>query len=109
MATNNNSTASNNNLPSTTPPPPTNTPPPLTNTPPPPANTLTSPTGGQSLKITEHTLNDASWPADLMLDLASGNWNEWSWKLTLLCLRQCFHHSLTCHPHSLSIPNTPHH
>src|SRR5258708_25704382 len=90
MATINNSPASNNNLPSTTPPPPTNTLPPLTNTPLPPANTLTSPTGGQSLKITEHTLNDASWPADLMLDLTSGNWNEWSQKLTLLCLCQGF-------------------
>src|SRR5258708_5338674 len=90
MATINNSPASNNNLPSTTLPPLTNTPPPPTNTPPPPANTLMSPTGGQSLKITECTLNDASWPADLMLDLASGNWNEWSRKLTLLCLCQGF-------------------
>src|SRR5258708_7879468 len=97
MATINNSPASNNNLPSTTLPPLTNTLPPPTNTLPPPtnrllppANPLTSPTGGQSLKITNFTLNDVSWPADLMLDLTSGNWNEWSWKLTLLCLCQGF-------------------
>src|SRR5258707_7328529 len=83
MATINNSPASNNNLPSTTLPPPTNTLPPL-------ANTLTSPTGGQSLKITKRTLNDVSWLANLMLDLASRNWNEWSQKLTLLCLCQGF-------------------
>src|SRR5713226_2147550 len=83
MATINNSPASNNNLPLTTLPPLTNTLLPL-------ANTLTSPTGAQSLKITECTLNDVSWLANLMLDLASGNWNEWSWKLTLLCLHQGF-------------------
>src|SRR5258708_9479124 len=90
MATINNSPASNNNLPSTTPPPPTNPLPTLTNTLPPLANTLTTPTGSQSLKITKHTLNDVSWLADLMLDLTSGNWNEWSRKLTLLCLCQGF-------------------
>src|SRR5713226_360641 len=74
-ASNNNSpSASNNNSPSTTPPPPPNTP----------------SAGTQSMKITERTLNDTSWPADLVLDLVTGNWNEWSRKLTLLCLRQGF-------------------
>jgi hypothetical protein len=45
-----------------------------------------TPTG---IRLTEctSTLNESSWPADLILDLGKSNWMEWSCKLTLLALR----------------------
>lgn len=42
------------------------------------------------IRLTECTLNKASWPADLVLDLGKSNWIEWSRKLSLLALQQGF-------------------
>jgi hypothetical protein len=40
------------------------------------------------IRITERTMESASWPTDLILDLGKANWVEWSRKLDLL-VRQC--------------------
>jgi hypothetical protein len=44
----------------------------------------------RGIRLTECTLNTASWPADLVLDLGKSNWIEWSRKLSLLALQQGF-------------------
>src|SRR6266566_6839203 len=40
------------------------------------------------IRLTEYTLNETSWPADLVVDLGKSNWMEWCRKLSLLALRQ---------------------
>ena len=42
------------------------------------------------IHLTALTLNDSTWPSDLVLDLGKSNWVEWSRKLTLLALRHGF-------------------
>lgn len=40
--------------------------------------------------LTECTINETSWPSDLVLDLREYNWIEWSRNVTLLALQQGF-------------------
>ena len=47
-------------------------------------------TTSAGIRLTERTINETSWPPDLVLDLGKSNWMEWSRKLNNMALRQGF-------------------
>src|SRR6266851_4674508 len=51
-------------------------------------NSIPTPSG--DITISEHFMSDNSWPADLRLNLAKSNWEEWSFQLKVQCDRLGF-------------------
>ena len=43
----------------------------------------TNPSSGNDIIITKRIMSDSSWPANLQLDLAKSNWEEWSFQLRI--------------------------